>query len=399
MRISTERRSSRGATPRTEAAAPRRSSAQHRYTPRAVDRPASTTPIARSRPAERGRVAAVTPTLRSTARVVDRPAPVRTASPRRLYRPSTRYYSPKSYYTGYLGWRSHYNALSFSFGYCPPGLRWGLYSYPFYFTASLPGWSYGYRKHFGYYWNSNYAWCGTSSYWPSSYYCPTVYVTHRYYGESYSPDHYDDEVHYATSYEGASVTVLESDSVGTDDEEITAGEPLEPRVGGPSELAQHHVALGDFYFREERFQEAAESYLRALAYVPDDGALHFVLADALFAIGDYHYAAFMIGKGLRLDPELATAEADKRDFYGDASRFDEHLETLRRYTVDKPYDAAAHLVLGYNLKFSGRAEEAAEIFQRVLEIDPNHEPAQMFLKAAAPASAGEPADKKIAALR
>ena len=77
----------------------------------------------------------------------------------------------------------------------------------------------------------------------------------------------------------------------------------------PAKLAEKHVSLGDFYFKEGRFQEASESYLRALAYAPEDASIHFVLADALFATGDYHYAAFLISEGLRLDANLAAAVA------------------------------------------------------------------------------------------
>lgn len=369
------------------------SSAAHRYAGR------NSTPTRVARPTDRPRTierrvsgVASGPRLGPTRRTI---SPTLSSANRRLYTPRTSYYSPRRYYRGYLGWQNHYNSLAFSFGYCPPGFRWGLYSYPFYFGARWPSFYWGYRRNFGFFWNSNYAWCGPANYWPATYYCPTVYVSHRYVDDGFGYDYVDDFT--TTSYYGgSSVTVLESDSAGSGDETISAGDPLTPRAASPSSLAEHHVALGDFYFREERFQEAAESYLRALAYAPDDAAIHFVLADALFAIGDYHYAAFMIGKGLRLDPELATAEADKREFYENVERFEEHVATLRRYTTDKPYDAAAHLVLGYNLRFSVQPEEAQKVFQRVLEIDPANESAQLFLEALrAPPKAAAPV-KKIA---
>lgn len=151
------------------------------------------------------------------------------------------------------------------------------------------------------------------------------------------------------------------------------------------DLAAKYVELGRFYFSAGRFAESTDAYGRARAYAPDDGALHFELADAAFANGDYHYAAFLIAEAVRLDPALATADADKRDYYGDPKQFDEHMAALERYLTSKPYDAQAHLVHGYNLRFSEQREAAAKAFRRVLEITPENRAAQTFLAALEPA--------------
>lgn len=276
--------------------------------------------------------------------------------------------SPSGYYNGYANWYGHSLGLSFSFGYTPSWCRWGLYSYPYYYCSYWPRWYYNYSRGFGAYWNSCYPWYSYSScWWPTSYYQPSVYVSHLYYGDVTYEDE-DEGRYYESSYSGTSIAVHAGGS---------AGEPVSP-VSEVS-LADHHVALGDFYFKEARFQESAESYLRALAYAADDATIHFVLADALFAIGDYHYSAYMIGKGLRLDPELANADADKRTFYTDVEDFDAQMQTLRAYVAEKPYDVAAQTVLAYNLNFSAQREEAAQTFKRVLEIAPSNQVSQAFL--------------------
>ena len=109
-----------------------------------------------------------------------------------------------------------------------------------------------------------------------------------------------------------------------------------------------------------------------------------MLSDAAFAVGDYHFAAFLIAEALRLDPALASAEVDKRDFYGDARLFDEHMAALDKYLGDKPEDASAHLVRGYNLCFSERPAAAVAAFRRVLEIVPDQRAARIFLDVLAP---------------
>ena len=44
-------------------------------------------------------------------------------------------------------------------------------------------------------------------------------------------------------------------------------------------------------------------------------------------------------------------------------------------------ETAAFLVLGYNYKFSGKPGEAIATFRRVLEIEPSHDAATLFLEA------------------
>ncbi|MFY9340988.1 MAG: hypothetical protein WAT39_00770 [Planctomycetota bacterium] len=149
-------------------------------------------------------------------------------------------------------------------------------------------------------------------------------------------------------------------------------------------LAAKYVELGDFYFKAERFAEAAEAYGKARGYAPDDASVHFVFADAVFANGDYHYAAFLIAEGLRLDPAMAGADTDKRTFYADAKVFDAQMAALASYLEKNDYDAQAWLVRGYNLAFSMQPADAIAAFRRVLAIDAGNRAASTFLAALAP---------------
>ena len=165
---------------------------------------------------------------------------------------------------------------------------------------------------------------------------------------------------------------------------IVAGGAAMPAAVGArglpaDELAAKYVELGRFYFAAGRFTEAAEAYGRARTYAPDEAVLHFELADAAFAMGDYSSAAFLIAEAVRLDPKLVGATADKRDYYGDPKLFTEQMASLERYLHGKPYDAQAHLVYGYNLRFSGQPEAAIAAFRRVLEITPENRTALAFL--------------------
>lgn len=228
------------------------------------------------------------------------------------------------------------------------------------------GWSLGWG------WNSCYPWYG--SYW-NDYYWPG-------WGSSYSSYSWWPSSTYLPSYLSygwpSSALVYERE-VPVAGEGVIAGSDATPES-----LAQKYVNLGDFYFREERFAEAADAYARARTYLPNDPSIHFLLSDATFATGDYHFAAFLIGEALRLDPAMAHADADKRTFYGKPQTFEVQIATLDGYLKDKPYDAMGWLVLGYNMKFSARPEMAKKAFLRVLEIEPENRTAKAFLEAMAP---------------
>lgn len=287
-------------------------------------------------------------------------------------------------------WRDSYRGW-WGPGHCDPwyGYRGGLWigshwsSFAWGVSLWWPLWHYR-----SWYWDACYRdcwwdtwsrpYCVSTSYWwyPSTTYCPTyLYVPSTVVVRSYGPADEVEPAPVTTEVVVAGGGVVGSARAG--ERRDDAGEAAEPETLTAA-LAAKYVELGDFYFRAERFLDAIDAYGKARQYAPDDASVHFVLADAVFANGDYHYAAFLIGEAIRLDPTLAAASADKRTFYADAKVFDLQLAALERYVATRPYDAAAWLVFGYNLAFSGQPTRALEAFERVLTVDPAHRAATAF---------------------
>lgn len=270
------------------------------------------------------------------------------------------------------------------------------------------------------YWNNCWSWSGGSGafYWSTWLWNPWFCYRSRWWDDCYSYSWYYrwsrpftasnnywwyPSSTYCPTYLQVPSTVVIVDTPAAvepvdDGATVVAGSAARPAAADvrslpTDDLAAKYVDLGRFYFEAGRFTEAADAFSRARSYAPDDAPLHFELADAAFANGDYHYAAFLIAEGIRLDPKLAAAAVDKRTFYGDEKLFDLQMETLQRYLDSKPYDAQAHLVHGYNLRFSAQPEAAAAAFRRVLEITPENRTAQVFLAALEPAPAAEAKDR------
>jgi len=147
------------------------------------------------------------------------------------------------------------------------------------------------------------------------------------------------------------------------------------------DLAELFLRLGDLHFKEGDYAAAARYFERAIEALPDHPAPRFALADALFALGDWGYAAFQIRRGVELDPSWLDLRIDRRDFYGDPADFDRHMAALLAFLADHPYDAAAWLVLGYNQYFTAEFGLASISFNTVLELNPEEEAVYDFLQA------------------
>lgn len=227
------------------------------------------------------------------------------------------------------------------------------------------GWSSGYGWSVGVSWGWGWGWCGPAYPWYWSWYYPCWWLYSR-------PYYYSDYCYYvpATRVVYAEPQVIyierENEPVG---EAIVSSQPG-GRVALPAEApsplsiaAQRYLELGDRAFREGRYADAVQFYAKAVEFAPDQGALYLVLADALFAVGDYHYGAYAARRALELDPALIDSSIDKHGFYPDPAQFDAQLETLERYLASNPSDRDARLVLALNFLFGGRAKDAVRTLE------------------------------------
>jgi tetratricopeptide (TPR) repeat protein len=207
----------------------------------------------------------------------------------------------------------------------------------------------------GYWWGSYGYWGGGSPYYAAPY---TTYY--------YAPP----PIYYSTVTESASTTqdpaaaIQPVDGSSADASTHAATPPAtSARAGTSNRAVSEYLALGDKSFREARYNDAVLSYAKAVEASPNDGVLHLVFADALFAAGEYHFAASALRRALELDPKLLNSVVDKRGFYGDPTDFDRQLAQLEKFLETHFADDDARLVLGANYLFAGRAAQAAEFLE------------------------------------
>ncbi|MEZ6018132.1 MAG: tetratricopeptide repeat protein [Planctomycetota bacterium] len=265
------------------------------------------------------------------------------------------------------GAHSHYSSGHTYNGYCHNGWSydyghtfWGHWGHHCYGIGSLL-WSPFYTC--GYWWNS-YWYCGGS--W-SQYHSPSWY----WYGP-FLPARVsvivntEPEVIYVES----EPEVVYVDAPAGEGAVAPSNQPSVPQAqlvtpsnGALNRAADYYLSLGDRAFREGRFGDAVHHYAKAIEFSPEDGILHLVLADALFATGDYRYAAYALREALEKDPALAANVVDKRSFYADPAEFEAQLAVLERYLEDHFLDDDARLVLAANYLFGGRPLDAVKLLE------------------------------------
>lgn len=229
-------------------------------------------------------------------------------------------------------------------------------------------------------WTFSFGWCSSmfySSAWYWNTHCAYYYPGYTYWG--YSPWYYtnviyvDREPDVIVIREDAAPSVIEVPQAQPAAGEVVIAEPVQPRNPEQAKklarVAEQYLALGDLAFRERRYTDAVSHYARAIEFAPGDAVLYLVLSDALFAAGDYHYAAFALKKSLELEPRLIDTIVDKHSFYTDPADFDKQLGYLERFLADHPEDDDARLVLAANYLFGNKPNQALELLRSGLSAN------------------------------
>lgn len=254
---------------------------------------------------------------------------------------------------------------------------------------------YDHDDHFGncgwVYWGCGYswytwwyypAWCGYRYYWWP------VYLRPYYYDAYYEPYYeraafYGDTVVYVDPGPGGVTYVDEAYDEPVSGEAVITGQVDPDLASELSRAADYYLELGDKAFQERRYGDAVHHYAKAVEFNPDEGILYLVLSDALFATGDYHYAAYALRKAFEVDPTIAGNVVDKHTFYSDPTEFDRQLAVLELYLEEHFLDDDARLVLAANYVYGGRPSEAVDLLQSAFSLEVSKTQAGRLLLAAA----------------
>ncbi len=154
---------------------------------------------------------------------------------------------------------------------------------------------------------------------------------------------------------------------------LPSSEPIDPTLE-----IEELLNLGWDLFYNGDYAGAAESFRQAMLKDGDDPWIKLAFAQALFAIGDYPDAAFLLRRGMQLLPDYLEFAPNPLDRYGDVLDHAEQILALRTFLEYLPEDPAGMLMLGVQSFLIGDFVTAEIQFSRLLELDPEDVVAQTF---------------------
>jgi hypothetical protein len=159
--------------------------------------------------------------------------------------------------------------------------------------------------------------------------------------------------------------------------------PLRPVAGlNKDEEAKRLVESGREALAGGEPGRAVEQFRHATAVTPDDAMGHFLLGQALYAVGRYREAVVAILEGLKRKPDWPSAPFDARELYG--PRAADHaldLELLRQALARIGDEPALAFLYGYELWFNGRRKEARPFLEKAAAGAADPAPIRRFLDA------------------
>ncbi len=140
------------------------------------------------------------------------------------------------------------------------------------------------------------------------------------------------------------------------------------------------VRLGREAFTAREDGRAADRFRQAIRLRPIEPTAHFLLAQALFALGKYPEAADAVRSGLALRADWPTTAYRFREAYGaDLGGLAEQLHRLEEAHDQFPDDASVSFLLGYVLWFDDKRAEARPLFRKALTLGGDRASIERFL--------------------
>ncbi len=146
------------------------------------------------------------------------------------------------------------------------------------------------------------------------------------------------------------------------------------------ELARKAVEAGQAAFADGEYGRALEFFRKAVDQNPNDPTSYYLLAQAQFAVGKYREAVASIAAGMTFKGDWSSEKFQPRGLYGKSPEtFDAHMNLLKATVVQFPDDAGLSFLLGHQLWFDDKPDQAKPHLLTAKAAGRGASPADLFI--------------------
>jgi Tfp pilus assembly protein PilF len=223
------------------------------------------------------------------------------------------------------------------------GWGWGWGGSPYYY--GLGGLGYGFGYGLGY--------CGWGGYGGG------YYGGYPYYGYGYS------------GYPSGTYVYADDAAPALEQAPLTDATVQPPASAAPTE-ASEFVSLGEDAFQAGRYDEAVRNWQHAMVDDPNNGAVVLLMAQALFAKGQYEAAANTVQMAMQVLPEAEWGKVVQNysQLYPSIQDYTNQIRAAEKARDAKPEDNAIRFLLGYHFGYLNYPKQAVRELDKALDIEP-----------------------------
>lgn len=156
--------------------------------------------------------------------------------------------------------------------------------------------------------------------------------------------------------------------------------------GGGKDRPDVYFLRANIYLNARRYHQAYRMFKEIEKTIPkaDQALFYYYYAQAAFGVDKYDEYLEHLDQAIALDEKTyASMRVDAyvkvAEQYNQTGRLDKYIEYLAKAVAESPKNAALHLKLGHAFEQARKYKQAADQWQMVLDLEPDH-PKRMELK-------------------
>ncbi|HUY36093.1 MAG TPA: hypothetical protein VMV69_25360 [Pirellulales bacterium] len=163
---------------------------------------------------------------------------------------------------------------------------------------------------------------------------------------------------------------------------------------GSTTDAQVFAEKGEADFKKGDYKAAVYSWRHAALDDPKNGVIHMMLAQALFATGQYNEAAGATQLAMQLlrEDQWGVVVTNYRELYGRVGAYTSQLRALEKSAKQKPDDPATRFLLGFHYAYLGYPSHAVKQLDKTVELAPQDDLAKKLRDVMAAKLPNQPAE-------